>query len=125
MFVAQVGHTNADHNAGFRDPAVDDTSDDPRRSRRPSYVLTDRTGGSDVAAVAAAALANAALRVRPAGRSGSSAARAWLAEAQRLGGVWKNCCYQQESWRDDLAVAQAALWRATGRGRTPTPRWRR
>ena len=34
----------------------------------------------------------------------------------RSGRVWRNCCYQQDSWRDDLAVAQAALWRATGTG---------
>ena len=118
IYVAQVGHTNADHNAGFRDPTVDDTSDDVRRRVRPSYVLTDKTGGSDVAAGVAAALATAALRVGPAPRDRLvAAARAWLAEAERLGGVWQNCCYQQGSWRDDLAVAQAALWRATGRTR--------
>ena len=115
VFVAQVGHTAADHNAGFRDPAADDTSDDPRRSRRPSYVLTKATGGSDVAAITAAALANVAIRVPPGRRARLvRQSRAWLAEAERLGGVWHNCCYQQESWRDDVAVAQSALWRATG-----------
>ncbi len=116
VFVAQVGHTDADHNAGFRDPTVDDTSDDRRRRVRPSYVLTDRTGGSDVAAAVAAALATASLRVGPRQQERLvAAARAWLVEARRLGAVWRNCCYQQGSWRDDLAVAQAALWRATGR----------
>ncbi len=115
VFVAQVGNTNADHNAGFRDPAVDDTSDDPRRSRRPSYVLTEATGGSDVAAITAAALANVAVRAAPQRQARLvRRARAWLAEATELGDVWHNCCYQQDSWRDDLAVAQAALWRATG-----------
>lgn len=116
VFVAQVGHTNADHKAGFRDPTVDDTSDDLRRRRRPSYVLTGATGGSDVAAITAAALATASLRVGPELRDRLIvAARAWLAKAKRLGEVWENCCYQQASWRDDVAVAQAALWRATGR----------
>lgn len=116
VFVAQVGHTDADHNAGFRDPTVDDESDDPRRRRRPSYVLTPRTGGSDVAAITAAALANAAMRLGPERRSRLvGRARAWLAEAVALGGVWRNCCYQQDSWRDDVAVARAALWRVTGR----------
>ena len=115
VFVAQVGNTNADHNAGFRDPTVDDTSDDPRRSRRPSYVLTEATGGSDVAAITAAALANVAVRAAPQRQARLvRRARAWLAEATALGDVWHNCCYQQDSWRDDLAVAQAALWRATG-----------
>ncbi len=116
VFVAQVGHTDADHNAGFRDPTVDDASDDLRRRRRPSYVLTGATGGSDVAAVASAALASASLRVGPELRDRLLvAARAWLAKAKSLGEVWDNCCYQQTSWRDDVAVAQAALWRATGR----------
>ncbi len=116
VFVAQVGNTNADHNAGFRDPTVDDSSDDHRRSRRPSYVLTQATGGSDVAAITAAALANAAIRVAPEPRARLlRRARAWLAKALRLGDVWHNCCYQQDSWRDDLAVAEAALWRATGK----------
>jgi hypothetical protein len=115
VFVAQVGHTDADHNAGFRDPTVDDTSSDPLRRVRPSYALTHQTGGSDVAAAVAGALATAALRADSDQKDLLvSAARAWLAEAQRLGGVWKNCCYQQSSWRDDVAVAQAALWRATG-----------
>ncbi len=116
IFVAQVGHTDADHNAGFRDPTVDDTSADHRRSHRPAYVLTRGTGGSDVAAITAAALANVAVRVAPERRARLvRRARAWLAEAKALGDVWHNCCYQQDSWRDDLAVAQAALWRATGR----------
>jgi endoglucanase len=116
VFVAQVGHTDADHNAGFRDPTVDDSSSDPRRSHRPSLVLTQRTDGSDVAAITAAALANAALRSTAARRDRLvRRAQDWLAEAERLAGVWHNCCYQQDSWRDDLAVAQAALWRATGR----------
>ncbi len=116
VFVAQVGHTAADHNAGFRDPTVDDGSSDSRRSRRPSYVLTQETGGSDVAAITAAALANAALRATG-DRRGRLVrqAEAWLAKAQALHAVWRNCCYQQDSWRDDVAVAQAALWRATGK----------
>ncbi len=116
VFVAQVGHTNADHHAGFRDPTVDDTSDDERRKHRPSYVLTNATGGSDVAAFTAAALATASIRVGPELRDRLVvAARQWLAKAKSLGKVWENCCYQQDSWRDDVAVAQAALWRATGR----------
>jgi endoglucanase len=116
VFVAQVGHTAADHNAGFRDPTVDDQSSDPRRSRRPSYVLTRTTGGSDVAAITAAALANAALRFAGDHRLRLiHRAEVWLAQARALGAVWRNCCYQQDSWRDDVAVAQAALWRATGR----------
>ncbi|WP_146207277.1 glycoside hydrolase family 9 protein [Nocardioides silvaticus] len=116
VFVAQVGHTNADHNAGFRDPTVDDTSDDPRRRVRPSYVLTKESGGSDVAAAVAGALANASLRLGVVRRQRVvREAESWLAEAQRLRKVWRNCCYQQDSWRDDVAVAQASLWRATGK----------
>lgn len=116
VFVAQVGHLAADHNAGFRDPTADDDSSDPRRSRRPSYVLTRETGGSDVAAITSAALANAALRYSGDPRRRLvRQAEAWLGKARALGTVWRNCCYRQDSWRDDLAVAQAALWRATGR----------
>lgn len=117
VFVAQVGHTAADHNAGFRDPTADDDSDDQRRSHRPSYVLTRGSGGSDVAGVAAAALA---LRADTTSNDIGAAslvrkAEAWLALALDLRSPWRNCCYQQDSWWDDVAIARAELWRATGK----------
>lgn len=117
VFVSQVGDVEADH-SDFRDPASDDGSDNQLLAHRPSYVLTRRTGGSDVAAMTAAALALAARH-----RTGDArarlvrAARDWLAEAEALGKVWRNCCYQQDTWRDDAAFAHAALWRVTGRER--------
>lgn len=116
VFVAQVGHVAADHNAGFRDPTVDDDSADPRRSQRPSYVLTRRSGGSDVAGIAAAALA---LRADTTTNDIGAAAlvrraEEWLALALDLKAPWRNCCYQQDSWWDDIALARAELWRATG-----------
>jgi endoglucanase len=115
VFVAQVGDVDADHNAGFRDPTVDDGSDDPLRAHRPSSVLTRRTGGADVAGLASAALALAAQRAD--GRKRARLLRAaeqWFAEGERLGGPWRNCCYSQDTVRDDLAAAAAELWRATG-----------
>lgn len=117
VFVSQVGDTEADH-SGFRDPARDDDSADPLLAHRPSRVLTRRTGGSDVAAMAAAALALAAGRHRGDARARLvRVAVTWLARAEVLGKVWRNCCYQQDTWRDDAAFAHAALWRVTGRDR--------
>ena len=116
VFVAQVGDTDADHNRGFRDPTKDDSSKNPLLSRRPSEVLTGRTGGADVAAGAATALALAAQRA-----SGQRkvrlvrAAKEWLAKAERLRGPWDNCCYSQDTVKDDLASAAVELWRATGK----------
>ena len=116
VFVAQVGDTDADHNRGFRDPTKDDSSKNPLLSRRPSQVLTGRTGGADVAAGAATALALAAQRA-----SGQRkvrlvrAAKEWCAKAQRLRGPWNNCCYSQDTVKDDLASAAVELWRATGK----------
>lgn len=117
VFVSQVGNVGADHNAGFRDPAGDDALDDTMLGHRPTYVLTPRTGGSDVAGVAAAALATRAGMTSDAGARSTLLrhARDWLAFAEDVGRVWRNCCYQQDSHLDDLAVARAALWRATGR----------
>lgn len=117
LFVSQVGDIEADH-SDFRDPAADDDSDEPLLAHRPSRVLTPRTGGSDVAAMAAAALALAARhRTGPARARLVRAAGDWLDEAEDLGRVWTNCCYQQDTWRDDAAFAHAALWRVTGRSR--------
>ncbi len=116
VFVAQVGDTDADHNRGFRDPTKDDTSKNPLLSRRPSEVLTRSTRGADVAASAATALALAAqrssghMRVRLV-----RSAKEWFAKAQRLGGPWNNCCYSQDTVKDDLAGAAVELWRATGK----------
>lgn len=117
VFVSLVGHVATDHNTGFRDPATDDESGVPLLRNRPTYVLTRSTGGSDVAGVAAAALAT---RAAMTGNKDAKArllrhARAWLAFAEDVGKVWTNCCYQQDSFQDDLAIARAALWRATGR----------
>ncbi len=115
VFVAQVGDTDADHNRGFRDPTKDDSAKNPLLSRRPSQVLTLTSRGADVAASAATALALAAQRA-----SGHKrvrlvrAAKEWLAEAERLRGPWSNCCYSQDTVKDDLAGAAVELWRATG-----------
>lgn len=117
IFVSQVGDVGSDH-SGFRDPASDDDSDNELLAHRPSRVLTRRTGGSDVAAMAAAALALAARHHTGDARARLvRAAGAWLTQAEALGKVWRNCCYQQDTWRDDAAFAHAALWRTTGRER--------
>ncbi len=116
VFVSQVGHTNADHNAGFRDPVSDDSSGKSLLKNRPSYVLTTQTRGSDVAAIASTALSLAAQRTAPgAKRTGLvNQAKAWFNYAKKLKGPWKNCCYQQSSWLDDVAAAQVELGLATG-----------
>lgn len=116
VFVSQVGHTNADHNAGFRDPATDDTSRTSLLKRRPTYVLTPQTGGSDVAAIASTALSLAAQRA-PQGAKRTdliNQAKAWFTYAKKLKAPWRNCCYQQETWLDDVAAAQVELGLATG-----------
>jgi len=116
VFVAQVGDTAADHNRGFRDPTKDDSSKDPLLSRRPSEVLTRSSRGADVAASAATALALAAQHA-----SGHRkvrlvrAAKEWFVKARWLRAPWRNCCYSQDTVRDDLAGAAVELWRATGR----------
>jgi endoglucanase len=116
VFVSQVGNTTADHNAGFRDPTRDDRSSNPLLSKRPSMVLTATTGGADVAGAAAAALALAAQRAS--GKKKTRlvrAAQAWLAQALKLRKVWSNCCYQQDTWLDDVSSAQVELGLATGK----------
>ncbi len=117
VFVSQVGNTNADHNTGFRSPTRDDTSSNPLLSRRPSMVLTTKTGGADVAGAAATALALAAQRTPPGKRKTRlvRAAQQWLAQALKLRKVWSNCCYQQDTWLDDVSSAQVELGLATGR----------
>ena len=117
VFVSQVGNTNADHNTGFRDPTRDDTSSNPLLSKRPSMVLTTKTGGADVAGAAAAALALAAQRTPPGKKKTRliRAAQDWLAQALKLRKVWNNCCYQQDTWLDDVSSAQVELGLATGR----------
>lgn len=114
-FVSLVGHVETDHDAGFRDPALDDASDDPRLARRPAYAFTRRTGGSDAAGLTAAALALAAGRStgRPAAAL-VAAAREWLALARKLKGPWDNVYYPTETWLDDVATAQVALASVTG-----------
>ncbi|WP_183096399.1 glycoside hydrolase family 9 protein, partial [Nocardioides stalactiti] len=98
LFVAQVGNVDADHNSGFRDPATDDASADPSLAHRKTYVLTGTTGGSDVAAITAAALALAARHATGAYRTTLiTAAEQWLTRAEQLKKVWTNCCYQQDS----------------------------
>ncbi len=116
VFVSQVGDVDADHNSGFRDPVDDDSSSVKLLAHRPSLVLTDKTGGADVAGLASAALALAAQRA-PQGRQRDRLVRAaeqWWAEARRLEKPWRNCCYSQDTVRDDLAAAAVELWRATG-----------
>ena len=116
VFVSQVGDTDADHNQGFRDPTSDDKSGNPKLSKRPSMVLTQQTGGADVAGAAATALALAAQRA-----SGNKktklvrAAQAWLGLALKLKKPWDNCCYQQDTWKDDVSSAQVELGLATGK----------
>lgn len=116
VFVTQVGNATVDHNFGFRDPATDDASATQGIAHRKTYVINGTTtGGSDVAGMAAAALA-----LEAAHRTGTyrtqliNAAEEWLAKAEALKKVWINCCYQQDTWRDDVAFAHAALWRVTG-----------
>ena len=117
IFVAQVGDTDADHNRGFRDPTRDDRSANMLLKRRPSLVLTPGTGGVDVAAGAATALALAAKRATGGKRRTlARAAKEWFAKARALRGPWKNCCYQQDTVNDDLAAAAVELWRTTGNG---------
>ena len=116
IFVAQVGDTDADHNRGFRDPTKDDSSKNPLLSRRPSEVLTRRTHGADVAASAATALALAAQRARGLTKKRlTRAATEWYVKARALKGPWDNCCYSQDTVKDDLAGAAVELWRLTGR----------
>lgn len=116
VFVTQVGNATIDHDYGFRDPATDDASANQGIAHRKTYVINGATtGGSDVAAMAAAALALEAEH-----RSGTyrtqlvTAAEEWLAKAESLKKAWVNCCYQQDTWRDDVAFAHAVLWRVTG-----------
>lgn len=114
VFVAQVGDTDADHNQGFRDPTSDDRSSNPKLSRRPSMVLTTQTGGADVAGSAATALALAAQRASGKKRTKLvRAAQGWLALALKLKKPWDNCCYQQDTWKDDVSSAQVELGLAT------------
>ena len=121
VYVSMVGDLNADHNNGtgaspFRNPAGDDGSSIALLAHRPTAVLTPQTGGADVAGAVATALALAAQRETNATRRGllTTQARAWLAQGRTLGRVWTNCCYQQDSYRDDLASAAAELWRLGG-----------
>ena len=115
VFVAQVGDTDADHSRGFRDPTKDDSSKNPLLSRRPSEVLTRSSRGADVAASAATALALAAQRASGHRKARLvRAAKEWFLKARRLRGPWRNCCYSQDTVRDDLAGAAVELWRATG-----------
>ncbi|HWJ11226.1 MAG TPA: glycoside hydrolase family 9 protein, partial [Nocardioides sp.] len=115
VFAAMVGTAGADHNTDWRDPAGDDDLANPALSHRTTAVFSGRAGGSDPAGTASAALAYAAGRSTGADRATLlRQSKAWLGEALKLRAVWKNCCYQGGSWRDDVALAQAALWRATG-----------
>lgn len=116
IFVTQVGNATIDHDYGFRDPATDDASPNQGIAHRKTYVINGATtGGSDVAAMASAALALEAEHRTGAYRTQLvTAAEQWLAEAETLHKVWTNCCYQQDTWKDDVAFAHAVLWRVTG-----------
>ncbi|HWJ83463.1 MAG TPA: glycoside hydrolase family 9 protein, partial [Nocardioides sp.] len=115
VFASMVGEAEVDHNTGWRDPALDDESDDPGLAHRTTAVFTATSGGSDAAGTVAAALAYAAGRSAGAERTSLLAQSTdWLAEAETLDAPWKNCCYPGETYQDDLALAEAALWRVTG-----------
>ena len=43
------------------------------------------------------------------------AAQGWLALALELKKPWDNCCYQQDTWQDDVSSAQVELGLATGK----------
>lgn len=117
LFVSLVGHVETDHDAGFRDPAEDDRSEDRRLAHRPAYAFTRRTGGADAAGMVATALALASTRTDgSAGTRLVGAAREWLALAERLQAPWRNDYYPTATWRDDVAMAQVAIAAVTGDG---------
>jgi hypothetical protein len=120
-FISQVGD-DSDHGGPtiFRDYADDDASADPAFSRRKAY----GDSGSGNLGAAAAALASAALRAGPGTPAGAGllqAAREWYARGvavngpgPALGGFDQPGGNDFSDWQGFMALAAAAMWRATG-----------
>jgi hypothetical protein len=106
LFIGLVGDER-DHDTGFRDPATDDANTQPGVGVRFAYP----TVSSSVLGEAAAALALAG-QVEP--------AKQWYAKALQTNAEveWNDPnlsdFYPEDSYRDDLAFAATALYRATG-----------
>jgi len=113
LFIGQVGDER-DHNIGFRLPQSDDASPQPGIGRRLAYPSTD----SSLAGKAAAALALAALRAtEPARTTLLTNAQDWYAAGVATNGagpILRGGFYVDDTFRDDLALAAAMLYRATG-----------
>lgn len=114
LFIHQVGDAR-DHDVGFRRPDVDDRSAASGIGRRLAYPALS----ADLAGKAAAALALAADRASGKARAALLAqAESWYAagrKSRRAGPRVRDGLYGGSSWRDDMAVGAAALYRTTGR----------
>jgi endoglucanase len=112
VFIGQVGDER-DHERGFSDPALDDSSGLAGIAVRSAYPST----GSDLAGKAAAALALAADRAAgPQRATLLAAAEDWYASgkaAQQVAAL-PGGFYDSNTWRDDMAAGAAALARTTG-----------
>ena len=114
LFIYQVGDLR-DHEVGFRRPDADDRSSAPGIGRR----FASPAVSADLAGKTAAALALAADRAGGAARAALlEQAEDWYAmgkKSRRAGPVVRDGLYAGSSWRDDMAVGAAALYRSTGR----------
>jgi hypothetical protein len=117
LFVAQVGD-NRDHQRGFSDPARDDRSRRRGIGHRLAYHWRRGIGG-DVGGKVAAALAMAARRLPAADREALlGSAREWYRAGRRAGRATPPLrhagnFYVVRDWRDSMAAAAVALFRAT------------
>jgi endoglucanase len=113
LFIGQVGDER-DHDRGWRLPQTDDASTAPGIGRRLAYPST----ASSLAGKAAAALALGALRSSGAARTALLAnAQDWYAAGVATNGpgpLLRGGFYVDDTWKDDLALAAAVLYRATG-----------
>ncbi|MSO41961.1 MAG: hypothetical protein EXQ70_08765 [Solirubrobacterales bacterium] len=118
LFIVQVGDAR-DHERGFRDPAGDDSSGLPGIANRLAFHWGDGVGG-DIGGKVAAALAMAAVRSPEPRRSElTDQARDWYDAGRASGAATPSLpgsggFYVVDPWKDSLAAAGAALYRATG-----------
>jgi len=115
LFIAQVGDQR-DHDHGFRDPAMDDSSGIPGIAYRKAYPGIPSGGvGGDIAGKAAAALALAYDHTHEA--ADLSQAKEWYAAgkaARRPNPKLPGGFYRDPHWEDSMAGGAAALYRSTG-----------
>ena len=116
VFVVQIGD-HRDHNRGFSDPALDDSSGKPGIAYRLAYHWGGGVGG-DIGGKVATALALAADRASGARRSQLvGEAEQWYAAgkaAHRPTPRVIDDFYVDTNWKDSMAAGAAALYRVTG-----------